>query len=75
MSKSSGYFILDNISGNHDKKELKRELDVIHGVSCVSINDAKNKVAVDFDNQDLTPTKIANKIEKLGYEIIDIMLD
>lgn len=75
MSKSSGYFILDNINGNHDKKELKRELDVIHGVSCVSINDAKNKVAVDFDNQDLTPTKIANKIEKLGYEIVDIMLD
>lgn len=75
MASASSYFILDNINGNHDTKQIKRELDKIRGITSVSVNETANKVAVDFDTQDVTPSRIANKIEKLGYEIFDVMLD
>ena len=75
MSNMSTYFILDSINGNHDTKEIKRTLNKHTGVTSVSVNDLQNKVAVDFDDKDITPRLLANKIEKLGYEIIDVMID
>ena len=39
MSKASVYFSVANSVGRHEKKELKRELDALHGVLSVSVND------------------------------------
>ena len=49
MAKESVSFKLENVSGAHDKKEIKRVLDTLPGVRSVSVNDASGQVAVDFD--------------------------
>ncbi len=70
MSKQSAYFALTDVSGKHDTKELKRELDTFPGVISVSVNAEKNNVAVDFDSSGVNTEKLAKRLEKLGYEIV-----
>lgn len=69
MSKESAYFQLKDITGKHDTKELKRELDTFHGVVSVSVNPQKNSLAVDFDNSGVKTEQLVKKLESLGYEI------
>lgn len=69
MPKASAYFVVDNLKGKHDVKELKRELDTFRGVMSVSVSDKSNVVAVDFDNTGVMQSQLKNKIEKLGYNI------
>lgn len=69
MPKASAYFVVDNLNGKHDVKELKRELDTFRGVISVSVSDKSNVVAVDFDNTGVMQSQLKNKIEKLGYNI------
>lgn len=69
MPKESAYFQLTDISGKHDSKELKRELDTFRGVISVSVNKEKNTLAVDFDNSGVTGEQISKRLETLGYQI------
>lgn len=69
MSKESAYFQISDITGNHDSKELKRELDAFHGVLSVSVNAEKNMLAVDYDNTGVTCDRLGKRLEQLGYRV------
>lgn len=69
MSKESAYFTIDNLSGKHGLKEIKKELNTFPGVISVSVNTLSHLVAVDFDNTGVTHSQIENRISKMGYAI------
>ena len=69
MSKESAYFQIKDITGKHDTKELKRELDTFRGVTSVSINAEKNTLAVDYDNTGVTCNRLEKRLEQLGYQV------
>lgn len=69
MSKESAYFQIDDLTGKHDTKELKRELDALHGVLSVSVNAEKNTLAVDYDNTGVTCDRLEKRLEQLGYQV------
>ena len=75
MSKASVYFTLGNVSGKHNAKEIKQELDALPGVFSVSINSSSNHVAVDFDTTGVQHDRIKKQLEKMGYQILDSKLD
>lgn len=72
MSKSSAYFVISNLNGKHDVKELKTELDTLKGVTSVSVNRDNSRLVVDFNDDDVRQNQIENKIVLLGYEIKDV---
>lgn len=67
MSKESAYFLLRDIDGKHDVKQLKRELDRFPGVISVSVNTQKSTLAVDYDNTGVEQEQLARRLEKMGY--------
>lgn len=69
MAQESAYFTVNKLVGLHDTKNLKKRLDALPGVNSVSISEASNRVAVDFDNTGVTPAQIQQKIELLGYPV------
>lgn len=75
MSKASAYFTVGNIDGKHDVKELKRELDSLHGVLSVSVNEQTERIAVDFDTTGTEQERIQKKIEKLGYHVSEVQFE
>lgn len=75
MSKENAYFTLSNIDGKHDVKELKHEIDMLPGVSSVSVNTRSDFVAVDFDTTGVQRDQIKKQMEKLGYAVVDAKSD
>lgn len=75
MSKKSAYFTLNRIDGKHDVKEIKHEIDMLPGVSSVSINTRSDFLGVDFDTTGVGQEQIKKQIEKLGYEVIKVKTD
>lgn len=71
MSKESVYFTLSDVDGKHDVKEIKKVLDMLPGVSSVSVNERTNHVAIDFDNTGVQSDRIQKQLEKSGFEILD----
>lgn len=69
MSKASVYFSVANSVGRHEKKELKRELDALHGVLSVSVNDLTKAIAVDYDTSGVNQEQIKTQLEILGFDI------
>ena len=69
MSRESAYFIVRNLDGKHDLKELKQELDTLRGVSPVSVNTQNHLVSVDYDSSGVTYDRIEHRLNRLGYEI------
>lgn len=69
MSKASVYFTLGGFADQHDRAEIKRELDTLPGVLSVSISDSPHRVAVDFDTTGVQPDRIRKRLEAMGYEI------
>lgn len=69
MSKESAYYILNNVNGKHDVKELKKEIDTLPGIMSVSFSDKKHSLAVDFDNSGVNGVQIEEIVKKLGYDI------
>ncbi|WP_050698160.1 heavy-metal-associated domain-containing protein [Anaeromassilibacillus senegalensis] len=69
MPQESANFIVENIHGKHDLKEVKRELDQLHGVHSVSVNTQHNLVCVDYDSSGTSYDEIENRLNKAGYEI------
>ena len=73
--KASAYFTVDELGGKHGAKELKRELDTMHGVISVSVSEKNRSVAVDYDTTGENCEKIQKKIKELGYGVVDVSLD
>ena len=69
MSKASIYFSVTNSVGRHEMKELKRELDALHGVLSVSVNNRTKDIAVDYDTSGVNQEQIRTQLEILGYDI------
>lgn len=69
MSKESAYFVIPNLNGKHDLKQIKKEVDSIPGVISVSVSSENKRVAVDFDNSGVTHSQIENKLSKAGFNI------
>ena len=75
MSKASMYFTLNNVSGKHNVKEIKKELDSLPGVMSVSVNGNTNSIAVDYDTTGVQSERIEKQLKNIGYEIIDCKSD
>jgi copper chaperone CopZ len=73
--KASAYFKVEDIKGNHGIKELKRELDTLRGVTSVSISPQSNSIAVDYDTTGESRAVIQEKIEQLGFTVLESQLD
>ncbi|MGM9538397.1 MAG: heavy-metal-associated domain-containing protein, partial [Candidatus Onthomonas sp.] len=74
MAKASASFALAGVDGKHDVKTIKRELDALSGVLSVSVSIAgsgSSSVAVDFDTTGVQSEDIAEKLQKMGYQILD----
>lgn len=71
MSKASAYFRLENIDGKHDVKELKRELNSLHGIISVIVNENTERIAVDYDSTGVAQRQIQRVIENLGYDVVN----
>ncbi len=75
MSKASVYFSVKNPVGKHGTKELKRELDAMHGVISVSVSGGNDNIAVDFDTSGVNQEQIKTQLEILGYDITQTHLE
>jgi copper chaperone CopZ len=69
MAKASVYFELTDIDGKRGEAELKQQLDRLPGVISVSVNQNKNRVAVDFDTTGTSQTQIHKQLDNMGYSI------
>jgi copper chaperone CopZ len=75
MAKASAYFTVKNMDDKHDVKKLKRELDTLDGILSVTISEGKDSIAVDFDTTGARQERIRSKIEKLGYDVLNVRVD
>ncbi|HEX3037616.1 MAG TPA: heavy metal-associated domain protein [Oscillospiraceae bacterium] len=71
MPKESAYFIVNNLSGKHDTKVIKQQLDTFPGVISVSVSQQKKCVAVDFDNTGVNSERLEKKMNDLGFEVTE----
>ncbi|MDR2558870.1 MAG: heavy metal-associated domain protein [Oscillospiraceae bacterium] len=69
MSKASAYFIVNEIDGKKDIKRIKGDLDMLSGVISVSMNTARNSVAVDFDTTGIRKYQLFAELGKMGYDV------
>ena len=67
MAKTSAYFTVQGISGKHDVKDIKRGLDTLPGVLCVSVS-GDGRVAVDFDTTAVHSGRIEKQLADMGYQ-------
>ena len=69
MTKASTCFTVDGISGKHDVKEIKRELDTLLGVISVTVNN-NSRVSVDFDTTGVQTDRIRKQLTDMGYQVV-----
>lgn len=71
MANKSVYFTLNEVKGSHDIEALKHEIDMLPGVTSVSVNSRTDFVAVDFDSTGVRKDQIKKQIEKMGYTVVE----
>lgn len=71
MANKSVYFTLNAVKGSHDIEALKHEIDMLPGVTSVSVNSRTDFVAVDFDSTGVRKDQIKKQIEKMGYTVVE----
>lgn len=69
MANETANLIVENVSGKHDVKEIKRELDAIHGVTSVSVNEQRNLVCVDYDSSGASYDEIEHCLNTMGFSV------
>ncbi len=69
MSKASMYFDLENLDGKRGAAKIKQQLDTLPGVISVSVNENRNRIAVDFDTTGTNQDQIRKKLDVLGFTI------
>lgn len=66
MSHMSAYFSAENVSGKHDVKQIKRELDAFPGVMSVSVSPG-GQIAVDYDMTGVDQEQLQRRLKELGH--------
>ena len=69
LSRTAASIRWTSVDGKHDVKEIKRELDTLHGVTSVSVNADTDLVCVDYDSSGASYDMIEHKLNQLGFEI------
>ena len=84
MAHLSTYFSLEDPTGAHDVKRIKRELDGLPGVTSVSVSPGAQAdwvaedgisvspggcLAVDYDSTGVRQSEIRQKVQELGYQL------
>lgn len=67
MEKTS--FYVPSISCNKCCDKIKSSLSQINGVESVDVDMVSKTVNVNFDEKQLVPSAIKNKVSSMGYEI------
>lgn len=70
MTKASAWFTVGGISGKHDVKEIKRELDTLPGVLSVTVSN-DSRVSVDFDTTGVQAGRIEKQLTEMGYQVVN----
>ena len=64
----SSYISLETAGDKQDEKLLKRGLDMLPGVTSVSLS-GRGCVAVDYDSTGVRQEEIRQKVQELGYQL------
>ena len=70
MTKAKACFTVGGISGKHDVKEIKRELDTLPGVLSVTVSN-DSRVSVDFDTTGVQTDHIEEQLTDMGYQVVN----
>ena len=74
MTKANACFTVGGISGKHDVKEIKRELDTLPGVLSVTVSN-ESRVSVDFDTTGVQTGRIEKQLTDRGYQVLNSKTD
>ena len=74
MAKANACFTVGGISGKHDVKEIKRELDTLPGVFSVTVSN-ESLVSVDFDTTGVQTGRIEKQLTEMGYQVLNSKTD
>ena len=74
MTRGNACFTVGGISGKHDVKEIKRELDTLPGVLSVTVSN-DSRVSVDFDTTGVQTGRIEKQLTDMGYQVLNSKTD
>ena len=74
MPRANASFTVGGISGKHDVKEIKRELDTLPGVLSVTVSN-DSRVSVDFDTTGVQTGRIEKQLTDMGYQVLNSKTD
>ena len=74
MTRANACFTVGGISGKHDVKEIKRELDTLPGVLSVTVS-KDSRVSVDFDTTGVQTGRIEKQLTDMGYQVLNSKTD
>ena len=75
MTRANACFTVGGISGKHDVKEIKRELDTLPGVLSVTVSNESRVVSVDFDTTGVQTGRIEKQLTDMGYQVLNSKTD
>ena len=74
MTRANACFTVGGISGKHDVKEIKRELDTLPGEHSVTVSN-ESRVSVDFDTTGVQTGRIEKQLTDMGYQVLNSKTD
>ena len=74
MTRANACFTVGGISGKHNVKEIKRELDTLPGVLSVTVSN-DSRVSVDFDTTGVQTGRIEKQLTDMGYQVLNSKTD
>ena len=74
MTRANACFTVGGISGKHDVKGIKRELDTLPGVLSVTVSN-DSRVSVDFDTTGVQTGRIEKQLTDMGYQVLNSKTD
>ena len=74
MTRANACFTVGGISGKHDVKEIKRELDTLPGVLSVTVSN-ESRVSVDFDTTGVQTDHTEKPLTDMGYQVLNSKTD
>ncbi|HIV67314.1 MAG TPA: hypothetical protein IAA32_00425 [Candidatus Butyricicoccus stercorigallinarum] len=70
MSKNTACFSVSALTGAHDARRIKREIDrTCDGVLAVSLAHGRNTVTIDFNDTGVTPQKLRDCLTHMGMDV------
>ncbi len=71
MPSENAFFTVQRVDGIYGLGELQSALYGMHGISSVNVNSQTNEVAVNYNSSGSSYDLIENRLNKMGYQIID----